>query len=144
MRTEDARTGLERVDERECLLLLASKDVGRLGFVRGGNPEIVPINYVLDGDAVVFATGAGSKLAGAATGASVVFEIDDINPTTRSGWSVIIHGMAYEVTKFDRTALVERVRSLPLNPWAGGDKPHLIRISPKFITGRRIGPGPPV
>jgi hypothetical protein len=52
--------------------------------------------------------------------------------------------MAYEVTKFDRTALVERVRSLPLNPWAGGNKPHLIRISPKFITGRRIGPGPSV
>jgi len=141
MKTEDARTGLEWVEERDCLRLLATKDVGRLGFVRGGSPEIVPVNYVLDGDAVVFATGPGSKLAGAATGASVVFEIDDIDPTTRSGWSVIIHGMAYEVTDFDRPALVERVRSLPLNPWADGNRPHLIRISPRFITGRRIGPG---
>ena len=125
MRLEDARTGIEWIEERECLRLLAGKEVGRLGFTYGGHAEIVPVNYVLDGDAVVFATGPGTKLAGAATGASVVFEIDDMDAMSRSGWSVIIHGTAYEVTDFDRPALVEHVRALPLNPWAGGVRPYL-------------------
>ena len=142
MRIEDARTGIEWIEERDCLRLLASKEVGRLGFTYGGVAEIVPVNYVLDGDAVVFATGPGTKLAGAATGASVVFEIDDTDSTSQSGWSVIVHGTAYEVTDFDRPALVERVRALPLNPWAAGARPFLIRILPRFITGRRIGAGP--
>jgi len=137
----DSRTGIEWIEERECLRLLASQEVGRLGFVAGGNAEILPINYALDGTTVVFATGPGTKLAGAATGSAVVFEIDGVDLTTRSGWSVIIHGTAYELTVFDRPSLVERVRSLELHPWAG-DKPYIVRIEPRSITGRRVGPDP--
>jgi len=140
MKLVDSRTGLEWIEERECLRLLASQQVGRLGFVYGGNAEILPINYIFDGHEVVFATGPGTKLAGAATGSSVVFEVDDIDTATKSGWSVIIHGIAYEVTKFDRPALVERIRSLQLHPWSGHDKPYLVRIAPRSVTGRRVGP----
>src|SRR3974390_2494822 len=60
MRTVDPRTGIEVLDYAECLRLLATKQVGRIGFAIWGGPEILPVNYVLDGDAVVFATGAGS------------------------------------------------------------------------------------
>ena len=93
---------------------------------------------MLDGDAVVFRTAAGTKLDRATRG-PVVFEVDHIDRATRSGWSVIVHGLAQEVTSFDRVEFRERVAALPVDPWAQGEKPHLVRIAPGSITGRRVG-----
>jgi uncharacterized protein len=138
MRLADGRTGIEMIARDECLRLLAGEVVGRIGFVDSGRAEVLPVNYVLDGDAVVFRTAAGSKLDGA-TRAPVVFEVDHIDRATRSGWSVIVHGLAQEVTSFDRVELRERVAALPVDPWAPGEKQHLVRIAPGSITGRRVG-----
>jgi nitroimidazol reductase NimA-like FMN-containing flavoprotein (pyridoxamine 5'-phosphate oxidase superfamily) len=138
MKLVDNRTGIEVISRMECVKLLAGEVVGRIGFVVAGRAEVLPVNYVLDGDAVVFRTAAGSKLAGG-TRAPVVFEVDRIDSTTRSGWSVVIHGLAQEVTSFDRVELRERVAALPVDPWAPGAKPHLVRVVPDSITGRRVG-----
>jgi nitroimidazol reductase NimA-like FMN-containing flavoprotein (pyridoxamine 5'-phosphate oxidase superfamily) len=138
MKLVDNRTGIETIAREECLELLAGEVVGRIGFVVAGQAEVLPVNYVLDGDAVVFRTAAGSKLDGA-TRAPVVFEVDNIDRTTRSGWSIVMHGMAQEVTSFDRVELRERVAALPVDPWAPGTKPHLVRVVPGSITGRRVG-----
>jgi hypothetical protein len=138
MKLVDDRSGIEVISREECLGLLADEVVGRIGFVVAGQAEVLPVNYVLDGDAVVFRTAAGSKLDGA-TRAPVVFEVDSIDRVTRSGWSVIMHGLAQEVTSFDRVEMRERVSALPIDPWAPGDKRHLVRIVPGSITGRRVG-----
>ena len=138
MRQADERTGTEIIAREECLQLLAEEVVGRIGFVVSGRAEVLPVNYVLDGEAVVFRTAAGSKLDGA-TRAPVVFEVDNIDRATRSGWSVIVHGLAQEVTSFDRVELRERVAALPVDPWAPGEKCHLVRVVPGSITGRRVG-----
>jgi nitroimidazol reductase NimA-like FMN-containing flavoprotein (pyridoxamine 5'-phosphate oxidase superfamily) len=135
----DARTGIHWIEVQTCLRLLATKDVGRIGFVLGGAPEILPVNFVLDGDAIVFATAEGSKLR-AIPRSPVVFEVDDTDPVSRSGWSVVVHGMAEEVTNFDPPTLLSRVHALPIEPWAAWDKPHLVRIRPTVITGRTVGP----
>src|ERR1700757_2437733 len=137
MRQVDPRTGIEVLDYAECLRLLASKRVGRIGFAIWGGPEVLPVNYVLDGDAVVFATGAGSKLS-AVVRSPVVFEVDDTDEETRSGWSVVVHGLAQEVTAADEQTMV-RVQALPLEPWAAGGKPSFVRITPRFVSGRRVG-----
>jgi nitroimidazol reductase NimA-like FMN-containing flavoprotein (pyridoxamine 5'-phosphate oxidase superfamily) len=139
MRTLDPRTGIEVLDYAECLRLLASKPVGRIGFAIWGGPEILPVNYVLDGDAVVFATGVGSKLS-AVVRSPVVFEVDDTDEQAQSGWSVVVHGLAQEVTAADARTL-ERVRALPLEPWAAGRKPYYVRVTPRFVSGRRVGGG---
>jgi nitroimidazol reductase NimA-like FMN-containing flavoprotein (pyridoxamine 5'-phosphate oxidase superfamily) len=141
MRTLDPRTGIEVLDYAECLRLLATRQVGRIGFAIWGAPEILPVNYVLDGDAVVFATGAGSKLS-AVVRSPVVFEVDDTDEKTRSGWSVVVHGLAQEVTASDARTL-ERVRALPLEPWSEGRKPYFVRITPRFVSGRRVGGAAP-
>jgi uncharacterized protein len=142
MRLVDAHSNIEIVDRGECLRLLGTEEVGRVAFATGaGAADILPINYVVDGDAVVFATAAGSKLTSAERG-SLTFEADHTDASTRSGWSVVIHGFAQVITNFDRPELVERLRALPINPWAGGDRPHLVRIAPGTITGRRVGPHP--
>ncbi len=125
----------------ECLQLLATQQVGRLGFVNDGHPDVLPVNYVLDGDAVVFATSQGTKLW-ATTRAAVAFEVDSIDSATRSGWSVVIHGVAQEITGLDSRSTVDRIRALPLSPWPGGDRHSLLRLPAQSMSGRRVGDSP--
>ena len=130
---------IEIIFRDECLRLLGTEEVGRIAFVSGGQADVLPVNYILDGDAVVFATATGSKLWATGHG-PVTFEVDRVDPATRSGWSVIVHGLAREITSLDGPGLIDRLRSLPLHPWAGGTRQHLVRITPREVTGRRVGP----
>lgn len=139
MRVQDTRTGTEWIGVEECRRLLASAEVGRIGFVNGDVLEIMPVTYALDGDAVVFATANGTKLW-AVTRGPVVFEVDQLDAETRCGWSVVVRGLAQELTAVDSPAALRRVRDLAIHPWAGGFKPYLIRIVPQTLTGRRVAP----
>ena len=76
-------------------------------------------------------------------GSPVAFEVDEVDRDRRSGWSVVIHGIAHEVRSLGRDEITARLLTLPVDPWAGGDKPFLLRIAPLSITGRSITPGPP-
>jgi nitroimidazol reductase NimA-like FMN-containing flavoprotein (pyridoxamine 5'-phosphate oxidase superfamily) len=137
-RTIDSRTGLEVLDRDECLRLLAADEVGRLALVDGGAPVVFPVTYGLDGEAIVFRTAPGTKLAVGPRG-PVAFEVDSFDRRARTGWSVIATGRLEEVTHFDSPTF-RRVRDLPVEPWAGGERPHWMRLVPSRITGRRIVP----
>jgi nitroimidazol reductase NimA-like FMN-containing flavoprotein (pyridoxamine 5'-phosphate oxidase superfamily) len=140
MRTVEVdRNGLEMLDRDECLRLLDGEEVGRLAVVKGGAPVVFPVNFVLDGDVVVFRTDGGTKLA-AAGRAPACFEVDWFDRRRRAGWSVVVAGRLEEVTVYDGAAL-ERVRRLEVDPWAAGEKAHWLRLVPGRITGRRVGPG---
>jgi hypothetical protein len=91
----------------------------------------------MDGDAVVFRTAVGTKLD-AASRSTVAFEVDSLDMDEHEGWSVVVRGIAQEITDFDRPDLVARVGALPLDPWAPGDKPHLVRLASDTVTGRRL------
>jgi nitroimidazol reductase NimA-like FMN-containing flavoprotein (pyridoxamine 5'-phosphate oxidase superfamily) len=135
MRVEDdTSTGaeVEVITARECLELLATEQVGRLGVVVDGAPEIFPVNYTVDGDGILFRSAEGLKLEGALHG-PVVFEVDRLHSESRSGWSVVIHGRAESYTRFDTPSLRESDPS-----WLRTAKPHLVRLTPSRITGRRI------
>ena len=75
----------------ECWSRLREGTVGRVGVVVGGRLHILPVNYALADDDVVFRTAKGTLLD-AAAGTPLVFEVDGIQPSTRSGWSVGVHG----------------------------------------------------
>ena len=136
MQLIDAHSGLERITREECLTLLESDEVGRLGIVDFGAPAIFPVNYAMDGDSPVFRTDPGSKLDHGPH-ARACFEVDAYDRTTRTGWSVVVFGRLEEVTTFDRSTCV-RVRGLPIESWAPGEKLHWMRVIPERITGRRI------
>lgn len=138
MNVIDPKTGIEVLEPDECLRLLRSQEVGRLGVVLGGFPAIFPVNYVVDEDRVVFRTDGGTKLDGVTRGGSVVFEVDHLDSASRSGWSVILHGRATEITAFDSPAVRERASRLALYPWSPNDKPHLVCITATALTGRRV------
>ena len=133
MEVIDLNTGLEILGAEECFKMLATEEVGRLAVVLGGRPEIFPVNYVVDHDGVVFRTEAGTKLEGA-VGGPVAFEVDHLDRADRSGWSVILHGQAFHVSPAHR----HRSAHLALCPWTGTAKPHLVRVTPTTVTGRRI------
>ena len=108
--------------------------VGRLG-TGGPSPDILPVNYAVDGHSVVFHTAAGKKLAAVDRGERVVFEVDDIDPDSASGWSVILRGFAQHVTDPDEVARLER---LPLRPWDRNPKTDYVRVTTHLVSGREI------
>jgi len=135
----DALGALEVLDRAQCLRLLEGAHFGRVALVEQGRPLVFPVNYALDGDAVVFRTGPGTKLSVAARGSAMAFEVDEADPIYHRGWSVLVQGAAELVT--DPTDLA-RLRTLPLLPWASAARPDRIstwvRIRPTSITGRRL------
>lgn len=133
--SDDATLG--ELSRDECFRLLEGQTVGRLVVIEDHRPLVFPVNYVLDGDAVVIRTASGTKLYGATRG-FVSFEVDDLHTDSRTGWSVVLTGVAQEVTDVDRPDLVERLRVVSPEPWAPGDRPTLVRLAPDSVTGRRI------
>jgi hypothetical protein len=63
------------------------------------------------------------------------FEIDGVELGNLTGWSVIVTGVAEEITNAGE---IHRLEQLGLRPWAPGDKPHWIRIRSTVVSGRRI------
>jgi len=129
-----AGDGTVHLSERECWSLLESHTVARLAVDVGGQPDIFPINYIVDGNSIVFRSGAGTKLAGAVLSRHVAIEIDGIGDD-QSVWSVVVKGMAHEIE-----GMTERwaADDLPLYPWIASDKPNFVRIEPRLTTGRRF------
>jgi uncharacterized protein len=134
------RNLLEVLTYDECLRLLGSRSVGRIAFVDAGTPIIVPVNYLLDGASVLIRSAPGSKLDTADRARPLAFEIDDHDPSTRTGWSVLITGVAdpvdeEEAIRYDRK----------LDAWALGDRQDvaLLRLQADSVSGRRIDAPPP-
>ena len=120
----------DELDRSECLELAATHTIGRLAVVlRAGSPLVVPINYALDGEIVVFRTGPGSKLTSLGE-RPVSFQVDEVDEAHRTGWSVLIQGVAFVMSG--------PPGDIEIESWAPGDKDHWIRIIPASITGRRI------
>jgi nitroimidazol reductase NimA-like FMN-containing flavoprotein (pyridoxamine 5'-phosphate oxidase superfamily) len=131
----DPRTGLEVLDRHECIALLARNSLGRLAVVDdGGRPLVFPVNFALDGDAIVLRTDPGTKLFRARKG-WVAFECDGIDSVYHTGWSVVASGIAEEVCN---AAEVAELARLPLALWAPGPKSTWVRIRPRNLSGRRI------
>lgn len=127
--------GLELLTEVECRERLAEADVGRVGISVGALPAIFPVNYAFLDGWILFRTAPGSKLAAAAGGAVVAFEVDDYQRADRSGWSVLAIGRAEVVHDLGVTF---RVLAAQLEPWAAGMRSNIVRIDPEFVSGRRI------
>ena len=125
------------LDESHCWDLLASQAVGRLATAVQGMPEIFPLNFVVDGESVVFRTAEGSKLVELVINEQVCFEADGWND--KGGWSVILKGTAQVIPSGEEH---DRAEALPLRPWIPTIKTNFVRVTATEITGRRFAFGP--
>jgi uncharacterized protein len=128
---------LLELEPEECYRLLAGHEIGRLGVNAEHYPLIFPVNYALDRDVIVVRTHAGTMLEAAAH-ANVTFEVDEIDRRTRTGWSVLVRGLAEELTSAHRAELIERTTRSGVKPWVPGEHERWMRIIPQGISGRRI------
>jgi nitroimidazol reductase NimA-like FMN-containing flavoprotein (pyridoxamine 5'-phosphate oxidase superfamily) len=133
------RNGLEMLDRDACLELVAGVRLGRVAVSTEALPVVLPVNFALDGDRVVFSSAPGTKLYVAATGAQMAFEADDVDAETRSGWSVCITGPGTVVADPAETA---RLRELDLDTWGAEGEESYVVIEPQVVTGRRLRGGP--
>ncbi len=118
----------------QCWELLRTTTVGRLALARDDQPEIFPVNYVVDHASVVFRTGPGTKLAHSVD-RRVAFEVDSHDPANGVAWSVVLKGTAREVSQLHE---VVDTLNLPLFPWTAEPKGHIVRIEPDDVSGRRF------
>jgi uncharacterized protein len=124
------------LSETECWNLISSEALGRLVTAVDGQPEIFPVNFVVQHRTILFRTAEGTKLISAAINNNVLFEVDDHNAV--EGWSVIVKGMARTLRTNEDIDEAERAQLLP---WTATVKQHFVRIRPISVTGRRFAFG---
>lgn len=138
MTVERDRNGVEVLGPDECVRLLRTRSVGRIGISSRALPTILPVDYVVAGRRVLFRTGAGTKLDAATRGAVVAFEVDDVDEARGTAWSVVVTGVA-AACGTEEAAGADLTR---LRRWVPGDDGHLVAISLDEVAGRRLARRP--
>jgi predicted O-methyltransferase YrrM/nitroimidazol reductase NimA-like FMN-containing flavoprotein (pyridoxamine 5'-phosphate oxidase superfamily) len=123
---------LEALTREECWGHLAESAIGRLAVItEDGLPFVVPVNYAVDGESVVFASDFGTKFASLLRH-PVAFQVDSIDASRRTGWTVLIQGVVHETEP-------QEAEHLTVEPWVG-PRQHLVRVVPRHVSGRRLTP----
>lgn len=131
----DATMAMELLNVSQCWAFVRSAEVARVAVCSDGQPEIFPINYVVDRGSVVFRSAPGTKLAALANDQRVAFEVDGFDPEAGQAWSVVIKG---DGTKIVHPPAVLEAAELPLFPWQAAPKPVFVRIEPTEVSGRQF------
>ena len=121
---------------RECLDLLGAGMVGRLALSTPVGPRIVPVNYALIDDSLLFRTTPYSELATYGSGSEVAFEIDHLDYERQRGWSVVALGRLRPV---EPDELDDLRKVWDPRPWAGGMRTFYLELPWRDLSGRRIG-----
>jgi hypothetical protein len=124
---------------QECERLLRGGVVGRAAVSTPTGPHIVPVNYSVVDDAIVFRTSPYSVLGTHGRNAQIAFEVDCLDYENYSGWSVVAHGRGDAVTDPDELAQIRE--QWPARPWADGHRHLHLRIRWTELTGRGLGNG---
>lgn len=133
---------LHDLSQSECRALLAERQAGRAAVVAPDGPHIIPVNYALVDEAVVFRTSPFTLLATHGREATIAFEVDHLDEVTRTGWSVVARGRTEVV--FDSQQIEQIRRIWEPAPWADGARNLYIRLTINELSGRRIGDQPAV
>jgi len=127
--------GVTTLRDDECWRLLAATEVGRLAVAVAGEPDIFPINFVVDGPTVVFRTAEGTKLAALTVASRVALEVDGYDAGSGEAWSGVVKGTA---ERHEHLTDIYAAEGLPLFPWQSGPKQWFVRIGRTTVTGRRF------
>jgi len=132
---------LRELSRARCFDLLATEAVGRVGVSVRALPVILPVDYFVAGERVVFRSAPGVKLDAAVRRSVVAFETDRYDPTGAWGWNVLVQGMASEISG---PAELTEARARLAREWRFGpeEEVRFISIEGTFVSGRAFGPVP--
>lgn len=125
---------MKEMSTAEAMKWLGSVQIGRIFFTSRAMPAVRPVNHVIDAGEIIIRSHEGSAIvtaANASRGAVVAYEADQLDPVTRTGWSVVVTGLAHLV---EDSQEVRRYRDM-LQPWVTGKLDHVICITPGIVTG---------
>lgn len=123
----------------EAEALLRSGVAGRVAVSTPQGPHILPVNYSVIDDSVVFRTSPYTLLGTHAHGTTVAFETDVLDHERQRGWSVLVRGRASVIT--DEAQLDHIRRTWQPHPWASGTRTLHIAVRLDEVTGRQLGRG---
>ena len=129
---------LQALTPEEARSLLASSHVGHIGISSKALPQVVPVQYVVDGDNIVIRTHVGSALSDATHDSVVAFEVDGPPLPSVPTWSVHVNGVAVHVP--DES--IDSAASSALPSWPADHVAHLVYVSIDLISGQRLIPSP--
>lgn len=132
----EAHAWLEELSPEACLALLDAASVGRIAFVVGEYPVVLPVNYRFVESAgapwLALRTRPGNVIATAPE--QVAFEIDGIDAVSRVGWSVLVRGTLHHT----HPSFARPGSFFDSEPWLADDRTSWLFIEPAIITGRRL------
>jgi nitroimidazol reductase NimA-like FMN-containing flavoprotein (pyridoxamine 5'-phosphate oxidase superfamily) len=128
---------LRELTYAECRALLVREQAGRVAVATPDGPHIIPLNYSVVDESIIFRTTPFSLLATYARNAKLAFEVDHFHREHQLGWSVVARGRADVITDNDELARVRKIWA-PL-PWADGARNLHFRLTWSELTGRSLG-----
>jgi uncharacterized protein len=135
IRGGDAR--LQSLSAYDCWQLvseLAGPDaIARIVWSGPNGLAIVPMNYAVADGILWFQTASGSRLAEEARDQQVLVEVDQIDPASHTGWSVVVTGVASCMPAEQDPGLLAN-----LQVWPRGSRDLLLKVEPHELTGRQL------
>ncbi len=121
----------------KCLDLLSTGKIGRAAVCTPAGPRIVPVNYSVVGESIVFRTTPYSVLGTYGWKTQLAFEVDHVDVLEHHGWSVVATGPGAMVE--DPKEVLAIRESWDPKPWANGVRLLYVRLRWAELTGRSIG-----
>jgi nitroimidazol reductase NimA-like FMN-containing flavoprotein (pyridoxamine 5'-phosphate oxidase superfamily) len=128
---------LRAISPTDCFDLLDRGGIGRVGFTAPDGVVMLPVNFAVSRNTIIFRTAPDTMLAVHAD-THLSFEVDHFDEALREGWSVLVQGHAHVVTNEREVKHLEDVTHL--QPWAPGARDVYVRITPTDVSGRVIQP----
>ncbi|WP_339656432.1 pyridoxamine 5'-phosphate oxidase family protein [uncultured Maribacter sp.] len=143
------------LDEKECAALLEHNYIGRLAYISGGYPHIVPITYFYDSETntITSYSSEGHKIQEMRKNTAVCLAVDEI--ASISNWkSVLVQGTFEELSRIDAKHMLhefsEGVKKVIKNNYGehpkyisefsakidAEDAPIVFRMKIKELTGK--------
>ncbi|MCG6568350.1 pyridoxamine 5'-phosphate oxidase family protein [Tessaracoccus sp. ZS01] len=120
-------TYFSRLDGDECWALLGETVIGRIAWQGNDGIIVVPVNYQVVDRTIIFHTDTDSSLAKLADGRKVSFQVDEIDPDSAIGWSVLVQGSAGAADP-----------AVTNKSWLDGDLAVGIAVTAASIDGRVV------
>ena len=121
----------------KCLDLLRTGVIGRAAVCTPAGPRIVPVNYSLVDESIVFRTTPYSVLGTYAWKTQLAFEVDHVDEVEHHGWSVVATGPGAMVDDAKELSAIRA--SWDPKPWANGLRLLYVRLRWTELSGRSIG-----
>lgn len=135
---------ISRLSPEESVELLREGRLARLGCIADGEPYVVPVNYVFDGESALVHSLPGRKVGAMRANPRVCLQVDEVRDDF--GWrSVVAFGRYEEITRADERQralnllLTTFPRLTPVESLIAGDAtapaPVVFRVRVERITG---------